>query len=48
MIAFIDTHRDVYGVEPIVRVLPIVARQIGWPVRDSEMSGRSAVEDCLG
>jgi hypothetical protein len=25
MIAFIDTHRDVYGVEPIVRVLPIAS-----------------------
>jgi hypothetical protein len=25
-----------------------VARQMGWPVRDSEMSGRSAVGDCLG
>lgn len=24
MIAFIDTHRTVYGVEPICRVLPIV------------------------
>lgn len=23
MIAFIDDHRDVYGVEPICRVLPI-------------------------
>jgi len=27
---------------------PPVARQMGWPVRDSEMSGGSAVEDCLG
>ena len=23
MIAFIDDHRDIYGVEPICRVLPI-------------------------
>jgi putative transposase len=23
MIAFIDTHRDAYGVEPICKVLPI-------------------------
>ena len=29
-------------------VRPLVARQMGWPVRDSEMSGRSAAEDCLG
>jgi putative transposase len=25
MIAFIDAHRDVYGVEPITRVLPITS-----------------------
>lgn len=25
MMAFIDTHRDVYGVEPIVRLLPIAS-----------------------
>lgn len=32
MIAFIDDHRDCYGIEPICRVLPIApGRQ--WPER---------------
>ena len=41
MIAFIDEHRDVFGVEPICRVLPIAPstyrarRIVGWRVSPS-------------
>jgi transposase InsO family protein len=41
MIAFIDAHREVYGVEPICRVLPIA------PSTYYEHARRRAVPDCL-
>ena len=48
MIAFIDDHREAYGVEPICKVLPIapstyhehVARR---PIRHDYRRGRSAM-----
>ncbi|MET3436259.1 hypothetical protein ABIC44_000921 [Sphingomonas sp. 1185] len=39
MIAFIDNHRDVYGVEPICRVLPIAHGTIERPMRDMGLQG---------
>jgi putative transposase len=48
MIAFIDTHRDVYGVEPICKVLPIApstyhAMPPGGPTLRSCLAAPSAM-----
>lgn len=53
MIAFIDAHRELYGVEPICRVLPIApstyhahaARRADPPLR---RSGASFTPQALG
>ena len=52
MVAFIDAHRDAYGVEPICAVLPIApstyydtARRDG-PIRRGARPGRSAMTSC--
>lgn len=47
MIAFIDDHRQTYGVEPICRVLPIARRRTtpmprGGPIRSGYRLGPSA------
>lgn len=41
MVAFIDEHRDVYGVEPICRELPIA------PSQYFEAKSRSRDPSCL-
>ena len=36
MIAFIDDHRQAYGVEPVCRVLPIAPRRLIAPISPGE------------
>jgi hypothetical protein len=51
MIAFIDDHRAVYGVEPICRVLPIAPstyhRHVAERQRPEERSARAKRDDDL-
>ena len=52
MIAFIDVHRDVYGVEPISRVLPIAPStyyaHVAQRVEPTRRSARARRDDALG
>jgi transposase InsO family protein len=47
MIAFIDDHRDVYGVEPICRVLPIAPIHLLRPRRTTAGS-EAGIEPSVG
>ena len=52
MVSFIDTHREVYGVEPICRVLPIAPStyhtHIARRMEPTKRSARARRDDALG
>jgi hypothetical protein len=48
MTAFIDEHREVYGVEPICRVLPIAPPTTSGSLSDEILKGYQIVPGAIG